>query len=95
MQNKPEISIDRLNKILSKYEIDSVIKRNIINEILDITINIELSYEQRVGWFITNYYETGMEYESLLISMKDEDLDNIAWYGDTIKIPKYFDELNK
>lgn len=48
----------------------------------------ELTYEERVKWFINNYYETGMEYESLLISMKDKDLDNFEWYGEIIKIPK-------
>ena len=49
----------------------------------------ELTYEERIQWFISNYYETGMEYESLLITMKNEDLDNFKWYNDIISIPKY------
>lgn len=53
-----------------------------------------LTYEQRVRWFITNYYETGMEYEILLESLKDEDLDNLPWYDSFIKIPKYIDEVH-
>ena len=52
-------------------------------------MKIELTYEERIQWFISNYYETGMEYESLLITMKDEDLDNFKWYNDIISIPKY------
>ena len=50
---------------------------------------IELTYEERVKWFITNYYETGMEYEILLETMKDKDLNNLKWYNDVISIPKY------
>ena len=49
----------------------------------------KLTYEERVRWFVNNYYETGMEYEGLLVSMKNEDLDNLEWYGDKISIPKY------
>ncbi len=50
---------------------------------------IELTYEERVKWFITNFYETGMEYEYLLDALKNEDLDNLKWYNDVISIPKY------
>jgi hypothetical protein len=50
----------------------------------------ELTYEERIKWFIQNYYESGMEYELLLISMKDENLDAIKWYDEIIAIPKYF-----
>ena len=49
----------------------------------------ELTYEERIQWFVSNYYETGMEYQSLLVTMKDEDLDNFKWYNDVISIPKY------
>ena len=49
----------------------------------------ELTYEERIQWFISNYYETGMEYQSLLVTMKDEDLDNFKWYDDVVSIPKY------
>ena len=50
---------------------------------------IELTYEERVRWFVNNYYETGMEYASMLESMRDDDLDNFVWYGETIRIPKF------
>jgi len=49
----------------------------------------KLTYEERITWFINNFYETGMEYEILLDNMKDEDLDNVKHYNDIIKIPKY------
>ena len=49
----------------------------------------ELTYEERIAWFVENYYESGMEYQSLLVTMKDEDLDNFKWYDDFISIPKY------
>jgi hypothetical protein len=46
------------------------------------------SQEDRIKWFVTNYYETGMEIESLLVAMKDTDLDNFVWYDEKITIPK-------
>jgi len=49
----------------------------------------ELTYEERIAWFVENYYESGMEYQSLLVTMKDEDLDNFKWYNDFISIPKH------
>jgi len=49
----------------------------------------ELTYEERIAWFVEHYYESGMEYQGLLVTMKDEDLDNFKWYNDTISIPKY------
>jgi hypothetical protein len=48
----------------------------------------KLSQGERIKWFVTNYYETGMEMESMLVSMKDTDLDNFVWYGEKITIPK-------
>jgi hypothetical protein len=54
---------------------------------------IELSYEERILWFFRNYYETGMEYLTMLENLKNEDLDKIEWYDEFIKIPKYKDEL--
>ena len=51
---------------------------------------IELTYEERVRWFVNNYYETGMEYASMLESMRDADLDNFVWYGEKIQIPKFY-----
>lgn len=53
----------------------------------------ELTYEERVAWFIANYYETGMEYESLLASLKHEDLDQFKWYDEIICLPKRASEL--
>jgi hypothetical protein len=53
-------------------------------------MNKELTYEERVRWFVNNYYETGMEYASMLESMKNEDLDNFVWYGEKIQIPKFY-----
>jgi hypothetical protein len=56
---------------------------------------IELTYEERVRWFVNNYYETGMEYASMLESMRDDDLDNFVWYGETIRIPKFYSSNEK
>jgi hypothetical protein len=53
------------------------------------TNTAELSYEERVMWFFQNYYETGMEYDILIETLKNSDLDNFSWYGEKIKIPKY------
>lgn len=55
----------------------------------------ELTYEERVQWFVQNYYESGMEYQIMLENLKSEDLDNFKWYDEYIKIPKYKDELEK
>ena len=55
----------------------------------------ELTYEERIKWFVNNYYETGMEYEGMLFAMIDEDLDNFKWYDEIIKIPKYKHEIIK
>ncbi len=58
-----------------------------------IFIREELSYEDRVLWFMQNYYESGLEYEIMLNNFKNEDLDNLKWYNDIIKVPKYKNEL--
>lgn len=55
--------------------------------------NRELNYEERIAWFVSNYYETGMEFQSLLQSMKTENLDKFEWCGETIRIPKTYSEL--
>lgn len=52
-----------------------------------------LTYEERILWFVNNYYETGMEYAILLEEMKDENLEHLKWYDEYIKIPKYQDEI--
>ena len=53
----------------------------------------ELTYEERIQWFISKYYESGMEYEGLLVSMKDTNLDSFQWYDETVSIPKYGDDV--
>lgn len=53
---------------------------------------VTLTYEQRIRWFIDNYYETGMEYQILLDTMKNENLDRFEWYGDIINIPRQVEE---
>ena len=58
-------------------------------EIIKRLFSRKLTYEERIQWFVNNYYETGMEYEGVLMSMKDYDLDNFKWYDEYIKIPKY------
>jgi hypothetical protein len=60
-----------------------------MKNILRFLFRKKLTYGERIRWFINNYYETGMEYEVLLCSMENEDLDNIKHYNDIIKIPKY------
>ena len=57
-------------------------------------LNRELTYEERIAWFVANYYETGMEYSILLESMKTTNLDNFEYInGEIVKIPKTVDEL--
>jgi hypothetical protein len=52
--------------------------------------NREATYEERVAWFVANYYKTGMEYESMLESMKEVNLDSFEWYDETVSIPTHF-----
>lgn len=52
------------------------------------TMDRPLSQEDKIRWFFSNYYETGMELDSLLISMKDTDFDNFIWYDQKIDVPK-------
>lgn len=52
-----------------------------------------LTYEERIQWFVQNYYESGMEYQMLLITLKDEDLDHFKWYDEFLKFPKYKYEI--
>lgn len=54
----------------------------------------ELSYEERVRWFLFKYYETGMEYEILLKSLANEDLDNYSYRDEIIQFPKYIKDTN-
>jgi hypothetical protein len=61
------------------------------NDIVFCEITQTLSYPQRIKWFMQRYYETGMEFEGLLESFKDEDLDSFEWYGERVNIPKSID----
>lgn len=47
----------------------------------------KLTKKEKIKWFFENYYETGMELDILLKTMKD--LENFEWYGKKIKFPKY------
>jgi hypothetical protein len=53
----------------------------------------ELTYEERIAWFVANYYETGMEYENLLHAMKTTNLDSFEWIDETVSVPKRISEL--
>lgn len=55
---------------------------------------VELSYKERIEWFLIHYYETGMEFEILLDSFKDKNLDGFIHYDETISIPKFKLNLN-
>lgn len=48
-----------------------------------------MSYEERIWWFFSSHYETGMEYEILLQSLKGQDLDKFKWYDEFLSFPKY------
>lgn len=52
-----------------------------------------LTHEERVAWFVANYYETGMELEGMIKALRGKDLDNFNWRGETISFPKTFSEL--
>jgi len=54
---------------------------------------VELTYKERILWFMANYYETGMEYQHIFESFKDSDLDNFKWYNETISFPKYKSDI--
>lgn len=48
-----------------------------------------MKYEERIKWLFRNHYETGMEYEIMLESLKSEDLDKLKWYDGFLTLPKY------
>jgi hypothetical protein len=56
-------------------------------------LDLKLSYEERIKWFIQNYYESGMELSILLETMKDTDLDNFEFNNERIYIPKFKIEI--
>ena len=51
------------------------------------------TYEQRIGWFVQNYYETGMEYEDMLENLRNVNLDAIQTVKGIISIPKLAKDL--
>ena len=51
------------------------------------------TYEERVGWFLQNYYETGMEYENMLENLKNTNLDALETVSGIIAIPKLCKDL--
>lgn len=81
---------DRVTRIPNhKFEMASKVFNSIINK----TYRSRLYYRDRVKWFFTNYFETGMELGALIHSMQGQDLDNFKWYDEYIKIPNFKDEL--
>jgi hypothetical protein len=76
--------------VFNFYNLNNIEDRLIKNNLLYIKIFCEeIKYEDRVRWFLENYYETGMEYEILLDSFKKENLDAVKWYDQIIFVPKY------
>jgi hypothetical protein len=49
----------------------------------------KLTKNEKIKWFFENYYESGMELDILLKTMKNIDFDNFEWYGKKIKFPKF------
>lgn len=58
-------------------------------------LNRELTHEERVAWFISHYYETGMEYEGLVEELRHENLDEFKWYDEIIRFPRTHSELKQ
>ena len=46
------------------------------------------TYDERIWWIYTNYFETGLEYESMLRNLKDTNLEEIKFYDGRIGVPK-------
>jgi len=55
----------------------------------------ELTYDEKVEWFVRNHYETGMEMEIMRDSMRGDNLDDFYWYEERVEFPKMLSELNK
>jgi thymidylate synthase len=95
--NQIQIAIDRLKT--NPEDRGIIVSAWNVNELKDMALRpchaffqfytTELTYAQRIKWFITNYYETGMEYKILLDTMKNENLDKVKFYDEEIAIPKY------
>ena len=53
----------------------------------------KLTYNQRIDWFYANYYESGMEHDTIYHLFKNLNLDKLEWYGDIVEIPKYKEDI--
>jgi hypothetical protein len=51
------------------------------------------SHEERVAWLFKNYYETGLEYESLCRNLKNTDLDSLRIHDGVVSVPKLCKDL--
>ena len=70
------------------------LKKELEDKMMEQDLDRKLTYEERIEWFVTYFYESGMEYELLLVSMKDDDLDNFKWIGgEIISFPSTVREL--
>ena len=86
--------LKRLNSEYIKYSNNTSMNAGYRVAIMDaIDLVKKLTYKERIDWLVANFYETGMEYQIIYDSFKNEDLDRIKWYDDFIKIPEYKDEL--
>jgi hypothetical protein len=74
-----------MNKDNNNIELYNTDKKLHISDVIKRFFGIrkKLTYEERVQWFVRNFYETGMEYPIMLENMKNEDLDNFKWYNGT------------
>lgn len=53
----------------------------------------ELTHEERVAWFVANYYETGMELDGMTRALASENLDEFEWRGELIKFPSKLGDI--
>lgn len=86
------LSLDPENgfHVINFYNLSNIEERLLSNNLLFIKFFCQkLSYEERINWYFSNFYETGMEYEILLEEMKDYNLDFFERNGTNIYIPKY------
>lgn len=83
-----------IKQALSENGCDEPNREFYLNDLED--PNRELTYEERIAWFVSNYYETGMEYHSLLNTMRTANLDEFEWINDEIiRFPKTLGEALK
>ncbi len=51
------------------------------------------THRERVWWLFHNYYETGVEFESLVRNFKEEELDSIKIRDSIVSVPKLCKDL--